>query len=293
MTVSDRFSILSRALQPTTSGVERTDLHRMTIKSRLESSFSLSKLLTIGSASRQSAIRSASDVDLLAVFSRVEVRRGNGYVTSDTLVNRVRQDLGARYTSTAVRRDGQAIVLGFAQGERSFDVVPGYFHEFRGGAKAPVYMIPNGSGGWLETAPEAHGRYLAAANVMTAGKLRKTVQFIKHWKSCRSTPIALASIYLELFLASQRICVGAKGYSQCLYEGFRALHQHGCRPMVDPVGVAGTLYSVQTQAQGNALLSSVAYAYEHSEIAMRAEARGDVREAVRQWAIVFNNQFPN
>lgn len=292
MSMAPYFQVLSDALQPKQAGQEGAYRHIATIRSRLASNFTLSKALLIGSASRDTSIRHHSDVDLLAVFARDEARHGGRYVNSDTFLRRVRDDLNARFHATKVRRDNQAIVLHFAQGEDPVDVVPAVFHEFRGTAKSPIYIIPDSNGGWLETAPEAHGSYLKRANVASGGKLRKTTQFLKHWKYCRDNGPRLSSIYLELLLASQNVCVGIKSYSQCLYEAFTLLQKVECRGLQDPVGVAGVLYSSQTTTQWARLVDAVNYAQAHAAMALIAEREGNIREACRRWGIVFNGEFP-
>lgn len=290
MTVSERFSALADALQPTAAGIAGAYGHIASIEARLKSRFELRKTLVIGSTSRDTSIRNYSDVDLLALLSRDEARHGERFVNSNTFLGRVRNDLDSRYHATKVRRDSQAVVLHFAQGESPVDVVPAIFHQFRN--KSPVYLIPDGNGGWLETAPEAHGAYLQQANRASGGKLRKTVQLLKHWKTCRANSIPLSSIHLELLLASHNVCVGMKGYAMCLYEAFSLLQERECRGIHDPVGVAGILYACQTNAQWAKLVDAVNYAQDHAARAVIAEAKGDTHEACRQWDIVFNGMFP-
>lgn len=292
LTIPERFLALSDALQPQEQSIKAAESHVFSVVTRLKSNFSLNKSLLIGSTSRNTAIEGYSDVDLLAVFSRNEARVGERYVKSDTFLKRIRDDLDARFHATEVRRDGQAAVLNFAQGEESVDVVPAIFCGFKGENKSPVYWIPDGTGAWIETAPEAHGKYLKLENIRSGGKLRKTVQLLKHWKNSRKDPIAISSIHIELLLASNQTCVGMKGYAQCLYEAFFLLYQRQCRGLIDPLGVAGTLACCQTAAQVERLYSCVQYAKEHSASALIAESRGNIREAARQWGLVFNGAFP-
>lgn len=291
MRVAIAFNKLSTAIQPTQSGINKGKLHASSIKTRLSNSFEVSKTLFMGSTARDTAIRGTSDVDFMAVLKRSEARRGDQLVNSGTFIKNIRDDLDARFKATTVRRDGQAIVVQFGQGSEPVDVVPGIFHEFRGGLRCPVYLIPDGSGGWMETAPEVHNTYLKKANETSVGKLRKTTQLLKHWRSCRPA-IRLSSIHMELLLASQQICVGAKSYAHCLRDAFHLLRNRECRGLHDPLGVAGTLYAVQTQAQAEQLVAAVNYAADHSQWAVEAESRGDWKEALRQWNIVFNGAFP-
>lgn len=290
-TVAEHFAALTDALQPTPTGIFGARAHISSIEARLRSRFELRKTLLIGSTSRDTSIRSYSDVDLLALLSRDEARHGDRLVNSNTFLGRVRDDLNDRYHATKVRRDNQAVVLHFAQGGNPVDVVPAIFHEFRN--KSPVYWIPDGNGGWLETAPEAHGTYLKKANFASGHKLRKTVQLLKHWKNCRENSVTLSSIHLELLLASHNVCVGIKSYATCLYEAFSLLQQRECRGLQDPVGVAGVLYACQTDSQWGKLMSAVNYAQAHAASAINAEAKGNHAEACRQWGIVFNGIFPS
>lgn len=289
-TMPEHFASLSDALQPTVAGINGAYGHVASIEARLNSRFELRKTLLIGSTSRNTSIRSYSDVDLLALLSRAEAHHGGRLVNSNTFLGRVRNDLDSRYQATKVRRDSQAVVLHFAQGESPVDVVPAIFHEFRN--KSPVYWIPDGNGGWLETAPEAHGAYLKRANLVSGGKLRKTVQLIKHWKTCRESSIALSSIHLELLLASHNVCVGVKGYAACLYDALSLLQRRECRGLHDPVGVAGVLYACQTIPQWERLVKAVDHAQAHAASAITAEFKGSMAEACRQWGIVFNGAFP-
>lgn len=292
MRVAISFAKLANAIQPTNTSIEKGRLHASTIRARLSKSFAVSKTTFIGSTSRDTAIKSTSDVDLLVVFKRDEARRGGNLVSSDTLVNRVRNDLNARFHATTVRRDGQAVVVQFGQGSEPVDVVPAIFQEFRGSALAPVYLIPRGDGEWMETAPEAHQRYLVAKNNQSANKLRRTIKLLKQWRASRTNGIPLSSIHLELLLASENVCIGAKSYSRCIAEALDVLRRRECRGLRDPVGVAGVLYAVQTQAQYEQLRSAVEYAADHADRAVYAESKKNWNEALRQWNIVFNGTFP-
>lgn len=292
MRVAMAFSKLATKVQPTPVGITKAKLHVGAIKSRLSNSFALNKTLFMGSMARDTAVRGASDVDLMVVLKRDEARWGGELVNSGTLVQKIRADLDARFHATTVRRDGQAIVIHFGQGTEPVDVVPAIFHEFRGGKGSPVYLIPNGTGGWMETAPEAHNTYLKAADAQSTGKLRRTTQFLKYWRYCRSPTIPLSSIHLELLLASESVCVGAKSYSRCLRDAFHVLRNRECRGLRDPIGVAGVLYAVQTTTQAEQLVAAVDYAADHAQRAVEAQEGKDWKEALRQWDIVFNGNFP-
>lgn len=285
------FNKLIARLQPTSTGVNKAKLHARTVSARLKNTFGLRNQVLMGSTSRQTAIKGYSDVDLLAVLPRDALKWGGNWISSDTFIRSVRDDLDVRFHATNVRRDKQAIVLNFGGGSEPVDVVPGVFHEFKTAYKVPVFLIPNGNGGWLETSPAAHNNYIKVQMERCGTKLEKTIQLIKHWRNCRSPSIPLSSIHLELLLASNNICVGPKSYAKCLFDAFKLLRSRECRGLQDPTRLAGVLYAVQTEAQSERLINAVDHAFIHASSALIAEGDKDFGEAIRQWNIVFNGTF--
>lgn len=292
MYVSFTFSKLIVRLQPSSGGINKAKVHAQSVRARLQKSFNLKNHVFMGSTARQTALKGYSDVDLLAVLPRDVLKWGNGWISSDTFIRNVRDDLDERFHATDVRCDKQAIVIQFGGGAEPVDVVPGVFHEFKTAHKVPVFRIPDGNGDWLETAPAAHNNYIKTEIERSGGKLAKTIQLVKHWRNCRAPSIPLASIHLELLLASSGICVGPKSYARCLFEAFQLLHKRECRGLHDPSGLTGVLYAVRTDAQAERLVNAVDHALEHSNSALIAEQNKDWQEAHRQWSIVFNGEFP-
>ncbi|MFA7007135.1 MAG: hypothetical protein WC429_24065 [Verrucomicrobiia bacterium] len=291
MHVALAFNKLIAGLQPKQFSIVKAKAHALSIKSRLQTSFNLKSHFFIGSTARETAIHGYSDVDLLSVFPRDTLKWGDGWISSDTFIRNVRNDLDERFHATEVRRDEQAVVVSFGAGSEPVDVVPAVFHEFKTAYKVPVFLIPDGNGGWMETAPAAHNNYVKVRIEQSGGKLAKTIQLIKHWRNCRISPIPLASIHLELLVASSGICVGPKSYARCLYDAFHLLHTRECRGLRDPTGLAGVLYAVDTDAQAEYLVGAVDHALDHARRAVIAQTTKDWREAIRQWNIVFNGQF--
>lgn len=293
MYVAMAFAQLVRRLDPTPISIEKGKLHASTIKQRLSSTMNVSTAHYIGSTTRNTAIRGASDVDYLAVIPREELQWGGRWISSDTLINKVRTALTGRFKITEIRRDAQAVVVHFGAGSEPVDVVPGVFHSFKSTQKVPVYLIPDGAGGWLETAPAAHSNYIKAAIERSGGKLRRVIQLMKHWRNARSPAIPLNSIHMEMLLAASAICVGPKGYSLCLVEVFDMLRGRACRGFQDPLSLAGVFPAADTTVKLDRLIDAIEHAYDHAVRAYDAELRKNWREALRQWGIVFNDQFPS
>ncbi len=291
MNVNVSFVKLIHKIQPLTSEIAKANSHRVSITQRLLKSFKLIKVFPIGSHSRKSAIKYHSDVDLLAVFSRKDIKWGGSYISSGRFLENIRGDLSERFWQTDIAKDKQAVVVSFGDGEYPVDVVPAIFWGINDN-KYPIYLIPDGLDNWIQTSPEFHNNYIQAVDERSGGKLRRTAQLIKFWRECRSPRIPLSSFHLEILLAASRICEGIKSYTQCLYETFTLLNERECRAIRDPIGISGNIGLVKSEAQIETALKAVTYSLEHAKKAQHAKALGKMDEAWRQWNIVFNGELP-
>lgn len=282
---------LANRIQPVESDLLAAKLHRASVKSRMEKAFALHSMRDIGSHCRGTAIRQFSDLDLMVVLRKDEVTWGGSVVSSDTIIRRVLAELRGRFVASDIRRDGLAATIAFGSTKQSLDVVPAVFSRFDKNAMRPVFLIPNGQGRWIETSPQVHDRYFTKAQEASGNKLRRVSQLIKWWKHARASSLPIRSFYADMVLSAYGTCTGAKTYGQCLNEFFTALSNGRCGALPDPCGIAGNIAATDTEAQRQQLLTSVEYAVMHSRAALIAQQRQDVREANRQWDIVFNGCF--
>lgn len=291
MSVSNSFQTLVARIQPTIAETARAQAHADTIKARLAASFTLKKLLPVGSFIRGTFIHNSSDVDLFAVVSRDEARWGDGYVSSTTMLDNIKADLQARYPSSSIYKDVHAIVVSYASDGCNVDVVPAIYAEW-GRHNLPVYWMPDGKGGWMNTSPEAHNVHLKKADERSGGTLKRTAQLLKFWRECRSPKVPISSFHMEMLLAEHKICDGVKSYARRLTEAFQLLAERQCRDFQDPLGIAGYVGACRSSSQRESALRSVIYSRDHAKEALRAEDAGYTAEAKRQWGIVFNGCFP-
>ena len=290
MTISESFQLLIGRIQPLETELQAARQHLATIRTRLETEFEVSKCFPIGSFARGTSIRGFSDTDLLAVFRKTVFTWGDNLINSDTALEKVRVALAERYPNSNVYKDGIAIAVSFSDG-RHVDVVPGVFDSmFK--EKWPVYLIPDGSGTWMQTSPSLYDAYLSDANTASGSKMIYVAQLMKFWRECREPRIPLSSFHIEMVLASEEVCKGVKSYSNCMLEILRSLSRRECRAMRDPYGIAGNIPAVKTASQRERALASVTNSRDHAESAVSADRRGDLNEARRQWDIVFNTKFP-
>lgn len=291
MSVPASFQKLLARIEPTVAETLRAQGHADIIKTRLATSFNLKKLLVSGSFVRGTFIHNSSDVDLFAVVSRDEARWGNSYVSSTTMLDRIRTELQARYPYSTIYKDVHAIVVSYASDGCNVDVVPAIYAEW-GEHGHPVYWMPDGSGGWMNASPEAHNNYLRKADERSGGKLKRTAQLLKFWRECRSPKIPISSLHMEMLLAAHAICDGPKGYSQMLTEAFQLLAERKCSDFIDPLRIAGRIGACRSDSQRDTALRAILFAREHAKAALSAEAGRHTIEAKRQWKIVFRDEFP-
>jgi len=290
MTIADSFNRILARCDFTDPDVTALTTHRREIETRFKNTFQVSKVEVIGSYARGTAIRQTSDLDLLAVLRKTEWHWGGSRVTSSTLLGRVREQLRGRFPSTEVGRDGQAIVVTFFDG-KSVDVVPsGWIRAQADGW--PLYSIPDGAGGWRETAPDSHGRYIAEADADAGGKLKNVARIFRYWRWCRLDPVPISSFHVELFMASEGMCGGAYSYAECIAGLLQRLARRECRALQDPLGISGLVPACTTEAKRAAALRSVIASADRASAAVAAEHNGDGMEARRLWKLVFNDQFP-
>lgn len=288
--IKTRFQSLLTRIEPGQREDSLYAQHRATVSRRLATAFAAHDVITMGSTTRGSAIASYSDLDLLLVLKTHEVQWGSGWKRSTTVLDEVRNRLQERYQRTEIGRDGQAVVMEFGDGEHPIDVVPGVFAGME--QKRPAYWIPDGSGDWMKTSPAAHSAYILTGDTASGGKLKNTAKLVKFWRVCRNPEIPLNSFHLELVLASKAICSGIKTYGQCLLELFSTLEQRSCAALQDPLGISGWVKAASSDAKRATVQAAVQFAADHARRALLSEQAGDTQEAIRQWDLVFNGQFP-
>jgi len=297
--VAKRFLELIDRTLLSSKDIETYRSHCNSLERRLRRCFTTNKIQPIGSSSRGTSVRNVSDIDLMLVLNVNEVRWRGRWISSHTVLKNVREKLLGRYTTTEVNRDGEAIVVNFADGIYPVDIVPAvYTHSAPVKLNStevenyPVFRIPDGEGGWMLTSPFAHTKYLNLQNRRCGRKLYSVVRLLKFWCSTRNPRIPLNSFHVELLLASRGICIGAKTYGQCLYDAFADLDSRECRALQDPISISGLVKASGTDPKKVRAQDAISSSLRHAASALDAEDAGDTLEALRQWNIVFNHQFP-
>jgi len=296
MSVADRFQTLLRWLEPSSHELAALRGHRQTITKRLKLFFGDIRVEQIGSHSRGTAVCGQSDLDLIVYLPGDEARWGGKLVHSDRLLGRVRATLQKRFKSTDIGKDAQAVVVSFAGGTRAVDVVPAFWNGMVESdllkKKRPLFSIPDGSGGWFETSPQAHKTYVEAEDDASGGRLRRTAQLIKFW-GARRGHVVLTSFHVELVLAQSGICRAPGGYARYVTDAFELLASRRCRALQDPLGISGYIPAARTAVQVELALAAVRTSLTLARRAREEELGRNAASAYDLWNRVFNGGFPS
>ena len=268
MSISDRFSTLIDRIAPSPSEVSDYSTHLRTISSAVEAALSINKTERIGSFTRGTAVRGVSDLDLMVLLSSNERKWGRGTTKSTTTLNKVKEALAARFTSTPLRNSGSAVVLSFAGGNRPVDVVPAFYTgPYRGRFAQyhnyPTYSIPDGAGGWLPTSPQIHGVALAREDERSGYKLKRVARLAKFWAAVRAH-LRMHSFHIEILIATTQISIGPASYAHVLHQLFRSLGSRNGHGIRDPLELSGVIPASSGAAAAQRLAAAARTAAVHS-----------------------------
>lgn len=292
--VYDGFQDLLGWLEPSPREVAQRTSHKTTIEQAMRSEFpSFHSIQIIGSHTRGTAVRDWSDVDYFAKVGRDDVKWGENFVNSTTTLARAKSALQTRFPRTPIRTDTPGVVAEFRAGAGAVDVIPAFWTgTTEDKPHYPVFAIPDGAGGWMYTSPERHSKYIKDEDARAASQLAPTIRLLKCWKYARTPPVPVLGFHLEMLLASNGTCVGARSYQNILLDTFRLLVSRKGAGLRDPLGIAGVIPACRTDPQRSTLISHASYAAEKAERAINAELSGNIDDAFAYWNLVFNGNFP-
>lgn len=238
------------------------------------------KGMLMGSAAKGTIIRPLDDIDVLAVFSN-EIGAWSKYAyDSKSFIYRVRNAYNGFKTQQVGTR-GQAVRVFYESGGH-VDVAPVFLQG------NDVYQLPNGTGGWLRTAPTMANAWYGERNKALGYHLGPIVRLLKSWNRAHSK--RFRSFHLETVAATTFGSLGSN-YRDALQKYFEWAPSY--LNVSDPGGYGGDLSTYLTWSGRQELLQALSSAADRAKKANEAEARGDHAEAKRLWRIVLGDGFPN
>jgi hypothetical protein len=283
-TVAAGFREFHSKLTPLAGESEAAKKHRASIEACLKDNFEITRFFRTGSFGNGTSIRHYSDVDYFASIPTENLKQD-----SKTTLREVRNVLDARFPDTGVAVSSPAVLVPFGKdASESTEVVPADFVDLSDGNL--IYEIPDGSGGWKRSSPDAHNSYVADVNSNLKNKVKPLIRFLKAWKYFKNVPIS--SFYLEM-----RVAKYASGESSIIHSWdvraiFKRLWDNQLAAIQDPAGVSGHIYPCSSDAKKTVAVSKILTAYVRAEKAREAELEGKTSTAFYWWNLLFDGNFP-
>lgn len=283
ITVAQGFDEFLKRLTPLASQRTAAASHRSQVEASLKRSLSVLVMRETGSFHHGTGVRNYSDVDVLASIG--DTKPGS----SDTALNWVKSALSGSFPTTSVRISRPAVVVEFAEGTETWEVIPGFL---RHPGQSPVYDIPGAASGWIESAPTVHLDYVNECNQKDdiQGAAKKLARLAKAWKYYCNVPIS--SFYLEMRAAQHMMTEPAfiAVWDVCLL--LESLRDDGLAAMNDPKGRTGCFYPCSSEYRKADALSKLSTAATRARKALRAHQDDKIDDAFFYLDLLFDERFP-
>lgn len=285
--VQEGFDTFHGWLIPTDAQRESGASHRASVNAALESRLTVQNFFETGSFSHGTGVRNYSDIDALVSLG------GTKPSGTYTALTNVKSALEARFPSTTIEIRRPAVVVKFAGGYETWEIIPGYYTGNKSGDHL-IYDIPgpDTNDPYIKSAPKAHLAYVNESNkTPVTGKAKRLARFIKAWKYYRNVPIS--SFYLEMRCAQhvRSISTYIDVHDVCLL--LEKLEGHALAAMNDPEGAVGRIEPCSTDAKHADALSKVKTAAGRARNALEAHKAEKTDDAFYYLDQLFGGNFPS
>lgn len=287
--VRRRFRSLHANLQLTTDQIEDGKTKYRGVVSALNRDYwgvssESAHLELVGSWSKGTRVRPPRDVDFIfelpvAVYHRFEQRSGN---KQSQLLQEVRDVLSATYSQTAIRGDGQVVVIPF--NTYGIEVAPGF------PANGGGYLIcdTNNGGRYKWVQPAAEFADFNAADIRFNGNVSTLSQMLKQWQRYCNVPIKSFQVEALVKDTLARSTYGASDefwfdwlVRDVLEHMIRCANGHFFMPVTG-----------EKILLGDEWLSKAESAYSRARKACDFEFNNNDQEAGDEWQKIFGTMIP-
>lgn len=274
--------------------------------------------IEFGSFARKTKCRELDDIDLMIGISacgatynsddswnnvhitasktetlQMECTRSDGTLNSTMVSNRFKKKLEKvrEYARSEVKRNGEAVVLNLISKDWSFDIVP-CFHTVTESNGRAYYLIPNGTGNWKKTDPEADREQIKLVNSLRDNKLLDLVRICKKWNKTKNAT-TIPSYLLETIICNYAESTDqlSEWIDRSFYHALEYLAQNISKPVYDMKNIQGdinTLEPIERLVLHKKAMEDIGKVEE----AIQYENDGNQNSAIRKWGEVFGKDFP-
>ena len=262
---------------PSSSQFDGAKGHKGSIQTRLEQTFGLHEMFETGSLRHGTGVWIFSDADYMASLKGIKPS------SEWTTLNKVKEDLQARFPGTTIVVRRPAVVCKFSDGD--VEVTPAYRNLTSSGMQ-DGYWIPDPRGGWMKTHPKDHNAYVNNANQKHNGAAKKLARQVKTWKYKRSVPVS--SCYLEMRAA--KYAAGESSWLPVvdLYRFLNSVLDHSFASMNDPTGLGSRFNATSSDSNQSDAMSKLSRAVTRARKAKDFVSDGEHVSAIEQLKLLFN-----
>ncbi len=286
-TVSQGFEEFMSNLTPLSFEQTAATRHRAGVETSIKNALGVTLFRETGSFHHGTGVRHHADLDILVSLA------GLRPTSSDTALGWIKTALQNSYPTTPVRISRPAVVVEFANGEETVEVIPGYYTG--GGDPADflyVYSIPGAASGWMESAPKAHLNYVNECNTKDGikGGTKKLARLAKAWKYYNNVPTS--SFYLEMRAAQYMATQTSYNPTQDLCYFLEDLWRHQLASMNDPKGYSSRFNACSSDYRKADALSRLNSGATRARKAVDAYLSEDSFTAFYYLNLLFGGNFP-
>jgi hypothetical protein len=216
------------------------------------------------------------------------------YINSTRILNAVKRGLMSvpNYDSADARKSYAATVLKLKTYPWTFDIVPAVTVAPYGESIPRLYLIPDGSGNWLETDPRVDQKNATECNQRHVNDYLRVVRLLKYWHK-RPTHPSLESYHFEticwqVFRSATLIPDCPRGVA----DFFLHAPSHVSQPCYDPKGLGPRLDLNLSNDDRRKIIDALSIANMQANRALSAASIGDDRTAIGHWRSIFGDKFP-
>lgn len=284
LTVSQAFTELHNRQGLTAIQRSTASTREAALRSFFNTNFDMNEsLFAIGSYKRGTICRGERDIDLMAPLAPFSSAKYWERYKDDSraFLYWVRDHLNARYHATTVSSKRVCVKLDFT--DIVTDVTPCFPR--KGGG----YLMPNGSGGWMNTNPPFHTDLMAAADITLDRKLKPLVRLMKAWNIANSHH--LSSFHMELMVKEIQ-AAGIRSHPVEVEYTLRNLPDLVRKRFDDPWPDGKRIDGYLSAAERDRVVSMLESDAKRAAEGLAYERAGQMRLAFERWNIVYRHTFP-
>lgn len=289
ITVQQSFQRFGERLQITSLQDSLVQTRQKAVRTVMENGFDVLDSFVAGSYSRGTMIAPLKEANI-NVFVLLQSHYFNNYNGQNGgqagLLDLVRRTLLRTYTRTPdISRSGQAVTIRFE--DFVVDVVPGFYRQGGG------LLIPNSiAQSWLSTDPRKHVELMTTADRAHAGDLVPMIRMLKAWN--RSHSAFFRSFHLEVLALQIFSGVTISEFSSGARYFFDKGRQLIIGKNMDPAGFGDDVGGyINNAAKIDEASKKFQLAYERAIKAEEHARRGNMKNAIDMWAVIFGEYFPS